>query len=118
IAVGFGMRAIDESEDDASAAAAQRTETVLLTEFQIPDVTLAVGGALHVVNQGTAAHNLAIEGVDVVTADLAAGQSEHLDLSALGAGAYTMYCTIPGHRDAGMEAELIIGEGAATGGAS
>jgi manganese oxidase len=64
-----------------------------------------------VVNEGSQVHNLVIEG-DGQTADLASGDSEVLSLSGLDTGDYVVFCSIPGHRDAGMEAAMTIEEGA------
>ncbi len=111
VGVAFGMRAIDESDDAVAATAggeAGATVPVSLTEFEISPASVASGGSLHVTNDGSGPHNLAIEGADLVTADLASGGSEHFDVSSLEAGSYTMYCTLPGHRDSGMESTLEV----------
>jgi uncharacterized cupredoxin-like copper-binding protein len=112
IAVGFGLRAIDESNDEVVAAGADGTETAAasLTEFAITADSVPVGGALRVTNDGTTTHNLVVEDTDAATADLAAGASEDLDLAGLEAGTYTVFCSIPGHRDAGMETALQVGD--------
>jgi uncharacterized cupredoxin-like copper-binding protein len=114
IAVGFGLRAIDESNDEVVAAGTGGTETAAasLTEFAITADSVPVGGALFVTNDGTTTHNLVVEETDAATADLAAGASEDLDLAGLEAGTYTVFCSIPGHRDAGMETALQIGDAA------
>jgi FtsP/CotA-like multicopper oxidase with cupredoxin domain len=87
---------------------------VRLGEFFIEpkQVSVAEGGNLFVTNGGSAPHNLAIEGTDVTTADLNGGASETLDLGDLAAGAYTMFCSIPGHREQGMVGTLQVGGGA------
>jgi uncharacterized cupredoxin-like copper-binding protein len=114
IAVGFGLRAIDESNDEVVAAGAGGSETAAasLTEFAITADSVPVGGALRVTNDGTTTHNLVVEDTDAATADLAAGASEDLDLAGLEAGTYTVFCSIPGHRDAGMETALQVGDAA------
>jgi len=114
VGVGFGMRAIDESEANAgggAAAVATGAAPVSLTEFAIPPTTIGAGGSLRVTNDGSVAHNLLVEGTEAATADLDAGGSEDLDLAEVEAGSYTMFCSIPGHRDSGMEAELTVTEG-------
>ena len=104
--------AFDDDDGDAAAAPAG-SATVSLSEFALtPDsVTIPVGGQLTVTNTGTAAHNVGIMGTDLVTADLATGESATLDVSELEEGLYTMYCEIPGHKEAGMTGDLHVGEG-------
>ena len=51
------------------------------SEFSIDPATVGGrGGSLHVMNDGTVVHNLAIEDTDLTTADLAAGDGETLAL--------------------------------------
>lgn len=116
VGVGFGLRAIDESESNVSAggATAATSAPVSLTEFAITDATVGVGGALEVSNDGSVAHDLSIEGADLATPQLSGGATEELSLAGLEPGSYTMFCTVPGHRDAGMEATLEVVEGGGT----
>ena len=65
-------------------------------------MTVPAGGSLEVANAGTAAHNLSIVDSEIVTTDLAAGDTETLDLSSLEPGEYEILCTIPGHADSGV----------------
>jgi plastocyanin len=84
---------------------------VTLTEFSITPASIGapVGGKLTVTNNGSAAHNLTIEGTDKKTKDLNPGASATLDLSGLEKGSYTVFCAISGHRQAGMQGTLVIG---------
>lgn len=99
---------------------AATTSAVSLTEFQINgNLNVAEGATLAVSNEGTQTHNLVIEG-DGQTADLKPGESEDLTVD-VPAGSYTVFCSIAGHREAGMEATLTVGAGggeAAAGGGS
>jgi uncharacterized cupredoxin-like copper-binding protein len=99
---------------DAAAAAAP---TIKLSEFALsPDaITVATGGSLRVVNDGSVPHNLTIDGGDVGTDDLNAGESATLDLSGLEPGDHEIVCTIPGHADAGMTGTLTIADGDVSG---
>jgi len=45
----------------------------------------------------------------VRTSDIDPGGSETLDLSSLKVGTYTIFCEISGHKDAGMQAVLMVG---------
>jgi uncharacterized cupredoxin-like copper-binding protein len=114
IAVGMGWRAIDESgasTPGGSTGSGGGQAMVSLTEFAITPASVGAGGSLHVMNDGSVAHNLTVDGADLKTADLAAGGDEVLELADLAPGTYTVYCAIPGHREAGMEAELSVTEG-------
>lgn len=114
VAVGMGWRAIDESSAGTGGGGGAGDQAMVsLTEFAVTPATVGVGGSLHVMDEGTAAHNLTIEGTDLKTADLPVGGDAVLQLGDLAAGKYTMYCAIPGHREAGMQAELTVTEGGA-----
>ena len=117
VAVGFSMRAIDESktvEAASSGAGVVATPEVSLTEFKITPASITVaGGSIDVKNDGATPHNLAIEGQDgLTTPDLQAGESGSLDVATLAPGTYTMLCTIPGHSTAGMTGTVEVTTGA------
>ncbi|HEY6627775.1 MAG TPA: multicopper oxidase domain-containing protein [Acidimicrobiia bacterium] len=101
--------------DTAGAATGdeQQSGHVSLSEFSIDgDLAFAPGSvALHVSNDGSQIHNLTVEG-GTTTPDISAGDSAQLDLDDLTEGTYVVFCSIPGHRDAGMEATLTVGTGA------
>jgi uncharacterized cupredoxin-like copper-binding protein len=66
------------------------------------------------VNEGSAPHTLLIEdseGNDVAGFKLEVSSRGDVDAGAvaLEAGEYTVYCDIPGHRQAGMHAPLSVG---------
>jgi uncharacterized cupredoxin-like copper-binding protein len=114
LAVVMSIAALIGADDDGDAgASAGDSVQVSLTEFAITPsaVNVATGGSLQVTNDGSAAHNLAVADTDLITPDLAAGESGELDLSSLEPGAYELLCQIPGHADAGMRASLTITEG-------
>lgn len=99
------------TDDDTVTAGGEAAPVhVSLTEFSISPapLTAPAGGTLHLQNDGTVAHNLAIEHTDVASADLAVGESEDLSLDGLAPGDYTVACLIPGHADSGMRAQLTI----------
>ena len=75
--------------------------------------TLPPGSYTFVVkNVGKIPHDLAVEGPDLSgpakTPTIAPGQTAKLTVS-LGQGTYQLYCTIPGHRAAGMVAKIAVG---------
>jgi nitrite reductase (NO-forming) len=108
--------------DGAAAAATGDTVSfpgelaVELDEMTISPAGLevAAGGTLEVTNVGAAAHDLAIEGSQRATPVLDPGAGHRLQLADVSPGEHTVYCTLPGHRDAGMEATLLIGDGTET----
>jgi uncharacterized cupredoxin-like copper-binding protein len=122
VAIGFGMRAIDESKDNAGSGAAgvgagAAAAQVSLSEFSISPLMISASqdGGIDIVNNGTVEHNLAVQGTDVRTAMIPSGESAHLDLSGLAAGTYTVFCEVAGHQASGMQAMLHLGAGAAAG---
>jgi uncharacterized cupredoxin-like copper-binding protein len=93
--------------DDVATGQAVAVE---LTEFAVTPAAVQVpaGGSLRVTNAGAAAHDVTVRDTDVATAELAAGETEELDLSALEPGDYELLCSIPGHADSGMTGTLTI----------
>ena len=119
VAIGFGMRAIDESKDNTATgtAGAGAGAPVTLTEFSITPlmITASQDGGLDITNTGTVEHNLAVQGTDLKTAMIPSGGNAHLDLSGLAAGTYTVFCEVAGHQASGMQAMLHLGAGSAAG---
>jgi plastocyanin len=107
IAVGFAMGGGDGGDGGDAAGA---PVPVQLSEFSINgSLEVAPGGTLAVTNEGTQVHNLVIED-DGQTADLSSGESENLVVD-VAEGEHVVYCAIPGHREAGMEATLTVAAG-------
>ncbi|HKY13639.1 MAG TPA: multicopper oxidase domain-containing protein [Microthrixaceae bacterium] len=104
---------------DSSSAeeSASTTVAVELSEFKIEGDLSAPAGevALDVTNSGTVDHNVAVEGTELTTATLGAGDSQTLELGDLEVGEYTLFCSIPGHKDSGMSATLVVTEGGSDG---
>ena len=99
-----------------AAPAESQTGTVTLTEFAIEGDLAFTGGAvtLTVDNAGSQLHNLTVEGGDA-TPDIAAGESATLELVDLSEGSYVVFCSIAGHREAGMEAVVSVSAGGEAG---
>ncbi|HKI93443.1 MAG TPA: plastocyanin/azurin family copper-binding protein [Gaiellaceae bacterium] len=106
-----------ETPAAAQAAAPQATFQVQEKEFSItlPSAaaqTLKPGTYAFVVhNVGTVAHDLKVTGPGVPataqTALIQPGNQATLTVT-LAAGSYTLYCTVPGHRAAGMVTTLTV----------
>jgi uncharacterized cupredoxin-like copper-binding protein len=108
IIIAFGLATGDGDGGGGGDAAAP--VAVTLSEFAIDgDLATTPGGTLAVTNAGSQVHNLVIED-GASTADLPAGESEDLTVD-VAEGEHVVYCSIPGHREAGMEATLTVAEG-------
>lgn len=109
-AIALAVRSIDEHRaiPEGGAGGGAAAVSVELSEFSIAPEPLAVpaGGSLSVANAGSVAHDLNVEGL--TTPELAPGDDAVLDLSTLDPGTYSVYCQIAGHREAGMESELVV----------
>lgn len=95
----------------ATTRAAQKV-AVSETEFKIaldPGSVSAGRVSFDVVNDGKIPHDFVIkgDGVDEKTSTLAAGDSATLTVD-LKPGTYDVYCSIPGHKEAGMDVKLTI----------
>jgi len=119
VAWGFAEHA-DRNRGATVAAAASRTVEVDLSEYKISPAMImgSVGDTLKVVNKGTMSHQLTVQGTKLATALISPGQSATIDTSSLSAGNYTVYCNVPGHRQLGMQAMLMLSEGATSSAAS
>ncbi len=116
------MAAMDDNDERAPASGEGPLE-VRLTELDIqPAVLRAEAGepiSIEVTNDGATAHNFAVTGHGA-TDMLAGGESATLELGPLEAGTYGFLCEIAGHKEGGMQGELIVagGSDAAAGGQS
>jgi uncharacterized cupredoxin-like copper-binding protein len=111
---------VEKSEAKGAAPAgtpapAAHSVPVSETEFKItlPANKLAPGKVTFAVtNAGKIQHDLVVSGPGVTgaakTSLLNAGQTAKLTVT-LAAGSYTLYCSVPGHRAAGMSAKLTVG---------
>jgi plastocyanin len=105
----------EKISSEQGASGAVRTIKVREDEFHIrlPALKPLPGGKVtfEVTNTGKVPHDLAIEGGKIAgptkTPAIAPGKTATLTVS-LEHGTYTLYCSIPGHRTAGMVAELAV----------
>lgn len=98
------------TEQAASGGGGATTFDIVLGEMFIrPNkITVPAGKALtlHVKNMGAAAHNLTIDN-GVKTGQIEAGKGETLHVPAMSASTLA-YCTVAGHRAAGMEMAIEV----------
>lgn len=59
-------------------------------------------------NVETGSHNLVIEGIPRFELQVNGEGAKDSNVVALKAGSYAFYCTLPGHRAAGMQGELTV----------
>lgn len=59
-------------------------------------------------NTGAAMHNLKIDELGVFSGNIGPGGSTVVDFTADKTGTFAYYCSIPGHREAGMEGQITI----------
>jgi plastocyanin len=62
-------------------------------------------------NDSSVPHNVAVEGDGTVLAEgeIFSGGGTRTTTADLAAGAYTFFCSVPGHREGGMEGTLTVG---------
>jgi uncharacterized cupredoxin-like copper-binding protein len=94
------------------AAAAPQAVTVSGTEFAFALTPSDVKPGLVVFtleNDGQIAHDLAVEGggIEEKTPVIDPGETAELEVE-LEPGDYELYCTVPGHREGGMEVDLEV----------
>ncbi len=109
----------NETTTEAATTTATTTSTLAATavpvsetEFKItlPKTTLAAGSySFEVKNDGKIEHDLVVQGngVDEKTPTIAPGKSATLNVD-LKPGTYDVYCSIPGHKQAGMDVKLTV----------
>jgi plastocyanin len=96
---------------------------VTLADFSIDvagGTTLDPGTyTFNVTNTSATGHNLTVEGpgVDDQATPTFSSSSEQLTVT-LKDGTYEFYCSVPGHKEAGMDVNVTVGSGGAAGGGS
>jgi len=105
-----GAFVVSWTDDGSRVATAAAAAPVSLSELAITPKTVdaTTTGGLDVTNKGTMQHNLAVEGTPLATKMLSAGAVEHLDVSSLAPGDYTIVCLVPGHKEAGMTGTMHL----------
>jgi uncharacterized cupredoxin-like copper-binding protein len=85
--------------------------SVVMKEWTIEPASLRVrevSVTFSIRNDGVVDHNFAIEGRrDADAGTIKPGEVKTLSVR-LEAGTYTTYCNLPGHREAGMVAQLVV----------
>lgn len=110
-----GASAGDGGGDGAGSGPS--TIDVTLSEFNIDGDLAAAPGEVNlaITNAGTQQHNVVLESTGAQSPMLNGGDDATLALGDLPEGAYTLFCNVPGHRESGMEATLIVASDVPTG---
>ena len=86
--------------------------SVVGTEFSFNPASISVkaGEQVKIIfrNDGGAPHNLILEGLGTGTKTIGGGQTDIVEFTAPSSGTYAFFCSIPGHRAAGMEGNLKV----------
>jgi uncharacterized cupredoxin-like copper-binding protein len=104
----FGVES--EPAKGAEATGAAKTVQVQEQEFKIlpAAITVAHGTVTFAVkNVGKIPHDLAITGLSKKSTLINPGATGQLVVT-LAKGTYTLYCSVPGHRQLGMQAKLTV----------
>jgi uncharacterized cupredoxin-like copper-binding protein len=127
LALGIAACGGDDDDEGAGGTATQPAQTegtgqapgtaqtageVLMSEFEFDpsDVTAAAGSTVTARNEGSVEHDLRLrqDGEEIGGTELVGpGGSEQLQLD-FPAGSYEMFCSVPGHEDAGMVGSFTI----------
>jgi plastocyanin len=118
----FGAEEAEKPEAGEAAGApsggttsvgAAQTVRVREVDFKIelPDTSYSPGSyVFDLKNDGKTAHNLTINGPGVTNAatpTIAAGKTAKVQV-ALQSGTYELYCSVPGHKEAGMDTKIAV----------
>lgn len=94
------------SGDEGEVTAVKMTEM----KFDKDAITVTAGEevTINLENAGSIEHNFTVDEADV-DYSVASGESDEFTFTAPSeAGEYEIYCKVPGHREAGMVAKLIV----------
>lgn len=104
--------AAEEATPEAAAADSGSAINVAAIDigFDPKELSMAADSdvTISVANNGVLQHDFVIEGTDFATPLLNGGESGDLVVN-LPAGEYIYFCSVPGHREAGMQGTLTVG---------
>jgi len=106
LAVIAAVRAGDAAAEtgvDRVTADIELSEWLIAGDLEVPPADFTI----ELSNAGSMTHNLVFEN-GPRSSDLNPGDITTLHLGELEPGTYTIFCDIPGHRAAGMEARLVV----------
>lgn len=96
-------------DEGAGGGGGDATWVAIDIDFESAPETLPAGETeITLVNEGQALHDVTFEELGDETVVEAQGGSTETGTVSLEAGDYTYYCSVPGHREAGMEGQLTV----------
>jgi len=101
---------VDAEKDDAAMEGVVEV-TVEASNFKFSQETITVkaGQKVKLTFKNTGGfHDVVIDELGVKTARINGGEEEVVEFVAAEAGEYAYYCSVPGHRQQGMEGMLIV----------
>lgn len=106
-----GSDSLSAGSDGPSLSEDGTSLTVVAEDIRFQEDTYQVqAGEVDVTyrNEGSVVHTLVIEDVDGFKLEVAGDGDEEEGSVDLQPGSYVLFCDIPGHREAGMEATLEV----------
>ncbi len=96
----------------ASSAQAVQVRATDMLKFEPATITVKRGAPVRLTLTSTGAleHDWVVDNLDGKRARVhaAPGASATVEFTAMAAGTYEFYCSIPGHREAGMKGTLVV----------
>lgn len=116
-AVGLGACTGDSNESSEAGQVADQTPPAVSLRIEAAEFSLSPADlrtspgvvGIEYVNAGAVIHTLVIESVNGFKLEVPGRGDVDTGTVALKPGTYTLYCDVPGHRQAGMEAPLTVG---------
>ena len=124
--VAVGARAVLAQDSDSTPGADSATpgatpgasppargvievHTLDALKFDPSEFTASPGQEIHVINEGALQHDFIIDELEMETDVLDGGDDQAIKVpDDAEPGEYTYYCSIPGHRAAGMEGKMTV----------
>ena len=109
--VGEGDAPVPSPNDPESTGANTTFDVEMVdTAFIQPELTVPANTeiTINLVNNGVGAHNFTLDELQVSSGNYESGQSGTFTFNSGEPGVYEFYCSIPGHKEAGMVGTLTV----------
>jgi plastocyanin len=115
LAVGCSSIAQSQEQQDDTMKQKQKNITVSLKEYSIDSGKIRFIPSqepikVTIQNKGMSAHDFVIKDLGIDSGVILPGQSVTLEITAKDQAVFQAECTLPGHKEAGMIADVIVGE--------